>query len=99
MAFVKPVMLLVNVPVPEPSVVWLHVITGFCVVLQQIPRAVTMAPPSLVTLPPHVAVVCVMALTPFVVSEGIKTTWVSEAVLKFISAPYTALLLSCLSVA
>ena len=47
---------LVNVPVPEPSVVWLPLTTGLAEVFQQTPRAVTAAPPSDVTLPPEVAV-------------------------------------------
>ena len=49
-------------PVPVPSVVFVDKATvGFGVVLQQTPRTVTAAPPSLITLPPLVAVVVVMA--------------------------------------
>ena len=47
--------LLIKVPVPLPSVVLLLAIVGFWLVLQQTPRAVTDAPPSLVTFPPKVA--------------------------------------------
>ena len=47
--------LLVKLPVPVPSVVWLPLIVGFCVVLQHTPRAVTVAMPSELTLPPQVA--------------------------------------------
>ncbi len=41
----------------------LNAVVGAVVVLQQIPRALTVAPPSAVTLPPLVAVVDVMAET------------------------------------
>ena len=55
-------MALVNVPMPVPFVVLVDkAIVGLAVVLQQTPRAVTAAPPSLATLPPLVAVVMVMA--------------------------------------
>ena len=67
---VRPVMLLVNVPVPVPSVVWLPVMVGLCEVLQQTPRAVTVAPPSAVTLPPQDAEEVVMEVTFPVVTEG-----------------------------
>ena len=43
---------------------------GFCDVLQQTPRAVTLAPPAEVTRPPQVAVVADMLLTLFVVTVG-----------------------------
>jgi len=39
-------------------------------VLQQIPRAVMVEPPSEVTIPPHVALVAKMLLTAFVVTTG-----------------------------
>jgi hypothetical protein len=51
---------LVKFPVPDPSVVWLAVISGFVVVDQQTPRAITEALPSEVTVPPEDAVVEVM---------------------------------------
>ena len=50
-------MLLVKEPVPDPSVVWLSVATGFGVMFQHTPRAVTGSPPSAVTSPPEDAVV------------------------------------------
>ena len=69
---VNPVMLLVNVPVPVPSTVLVvNVIVGLTVVLQQIPLAVMVAPPSEVMFPPDVAVVLVMLLIVFVVTVGI----------------------------
>ena len=64
-------MALVNIPVPVPSIVLVDkVVVGFAVVLQQTPRAVTVAPPLLVTLPPLVAVVMVMAVVVAVVIVG-----------------------------
>lgn len=59
----SPVIALVNVPVPVPSVVLLLAIVGLEVVLQQTPRAVTEAPPSAPTVPPLVAVVAVRSVT------------------------------------
>ena len=67
---VSPVIELANIPVPVPSVVWLPVTTGFTAVLQQTPRAVTVAPPSDVILPPLNAVVLVMDVTAVVVIVG-----------------------------
>ena len=59
-AAVKPVMALAKIPVPVPLVVFVDKATvGFAVVLQQTPRAVTVAPPSATTLPPPDAVVIV----------------------------------------
>lgn len=49
---VRPVILLVNVPVPVPLLVLLSAIVGFWTILQQTPLEVTVAPPSSVTLPP-----------------------------------------------
>ncbi len=63
-------MRLVKLPVPELSVVWLPLAVGFCDVLQHTPLAVTAEPPSLVTLPPLVAVVEVMLLAEVVVTVG-----------------------------
>ena len=69
---VKPVMLLVNAPVPVPSTVLVaNAIVGLAVVLQQIPLAVMVTPPSEVMFPPLVAVVVVMPLIVFVVTVGI----------------------------
>ena len=45
-------------------------VVGFDDVLQQTPRMVTAAPPSEVTFPPDVAVVCVMLVTSSVVTVG-----------------------------
>ena len=69
----KPVILLVKLPVPLPSVVWLLLTVGLWLVLQQTPLAVTVAFPSLVTLPPHVAVLDVVLLTVDVVTVGNDT--------------------------
>ena len=68
-------MLLVNGPVPEPSVVWGSVRVGAALVLQQTPRAVTGDPPSVVTLPPEVAevmVITVAALVATAAAQGIN---------------------------
>ena len=61
-------MLLVKLPVPVPSVVRLSLTVGFWEVLQHTPRAVTVAPPLEVTLPPQVAEVEVMSVTGEVVT-------------------------------
>ena len=60
---------------------------GEVVVFQQTPLAVTVAPPSDVTLPPPVAVVWVMFVTAVVVTAGgfeigkvVNETWVPYAV-------------------
>ena len=54
-------MLLVNAPVPEPSIVFVvNAIVGLAVVLQHIPLAVIVAPPSEVMFPPDVAVLVVI---------------------------------------
>ena len=66
----KPVMLLVKMPVPVLSVVLLLKIVGLADVLQQTPLAVTCAPPLLVTFPPLEAVVVVMEDTPWEVTVG-----------------------------
>jgi hypothetical protein len=67
---VRAVRELVKVPVPEPSVVWLAVMSGLAVVAQQTPRAVTDEPPWAVTFPPAVAVVAVIAEAAVVVTVG-----------------------------
>jgi hypothetical protein len=59
----------------------LNAIVGFADVLQHTPRAVTATPPSLVILPPLVAVVLVIEDAAVVVSVGI------EVVVKLISFP------------
>lgn len=82
---VKPVIALVKLPIPVPSVVLVDkAMVGFAVVLQQTPRAVTVAPPSLLMLPPLVAVVLVMAVTAVVVIVGIVLV---DVVVKTLSPP------------
>ena len=54
---INPVSVLVNMPIPEPSVVLLSAVVGLAEVLQQIPRTVTFELPALVILPPAIAVV------------------------------------------
>jgi hypothetical protein len=74
-------MLLVYTPVPVPSLVLLFEMVGLAVILQQTPLAVTEEPPSEVTLPPPVAVVCAMLVMDVVVTVGrdgdkvVKVTW------------------------
>jgi len=66
----KPVMALVKVPIPVPSVVFVvSAIVGLAAVPQQTPRTVMGDPPSEVTFPPLVAVVDVMAVAAVVVTE------------------------------
>ena len=82
---VNPTRELVNAPVPVPFMVLLFAIVGFADVLQHAPRAVTFAPPSLITFPPLVAVVCEMEDVVAVERVGIKglvlkLTWVPYAV-------------------
>jgi hypothetical protein len=67
---VKPVILLVNTPVPVPSVVLLFVVVGLAEVPQHTPLAVTAAPPSEVTFPPLVAAVDDVAVVVPVVTVG-----------------------------
>ena len=57
MLTLKPVKLLVKLPVVPDSVVLLFAIVGFVAVFQQIPLAVIVEPPSLLTFPPLIAVV------------------------------------------
>ena len=64
-------MALVKIPMPVPSIVLVDkAMVGFAAVLQQTPRAVTVAPPLLVTLPPLVAVVIAIAVAAVVVTVG-----------------------------
>ena len=78
-------MALANIPVPAPSIVLVgNAIVGFAVVLQQTPRTVTAAPPSLLMLPPLAAVVDVMAVTAVVVIVGMVEV---DAVVKTESPP------------
>ena len=56
---------------PLPSVVLELLVVGFDVVLQQTPLAVTVAPPSDVTLPPQTALVEVIEDTELVIIVGV----------------------------
>lgn len=68
-------MLLVKVPAPLPSVVFVAIaVVGLGVVLQQMPRTVTVAPPSSVILPPLAAVVFVTDVAAVVVMVGKEAT-------------------------
>ena len=67
---VRLVIELVKLPAPAPSVVLLSATVGVVFVLQHTPRAVIVAPPSDIIVPPHCAVVSVMALTAAVVNIG-----------------------------
>ena len=80
----NPVMLLTNIPVPVPSEVWESAVVGVWLVLQQTPRAVTVAPPSEVMFPPLVAVVAAILEAAVVVRIGIV---VAERVTKVSSVP------------
>ena len=74
-------MVLVNIPVPVPSVVLVDkAIVGFAAVLQQTPRAVTVDPPSAVMLPPLEAVVVVLDVIAVVVSVGNVATIFSKLI-------------------
>jgi len=57
-------------PEPVPSEDFELAMVGFCVVPQQIPRAVTAAPPSLVILPPLIADIEVIVERAVVVNVG-----------------------------
>jgi hypothetical protein len=71
----SPVIVLENVPIPEPSVVLVVSETvGPVVVLHTTPRAVTGLPPSSVILPPEAAVVVVMEEAVVVARVGRSTT-------------------------
>ena len=67
----SPDILLVKFPVPLPSVVLELLVVGFDEVFQQTPLAVTVAPPSDVTLPPQTALVEVIEDTELVVIVGV----------------------------
>jgi hypothetical protein len=57
---VNPVILLMKIPVPVESAVLLLAIVGPLVAFQHTPLAETIVPPSVVTLPPLMAVVGVI---------------------------------------
>ncbi len=67
----SPVILLVKLPVLEPSVVLLSLVVGLADVLQHTPLAVTEVPPSEVTLPPLDALVEAIEDIAVVVTVGV----------------------------
>ena len=67
--------MLVKLPVPELSDVCEPEITGFAVVPQHTPLALTVAPPSFVIEPPAVAELIVISVTDAVVNVGITTSF------------------------
>ena len=67
----NPDIMLVKLPVPLPSVVLELLVVGFDEVLQQTPLAVTVDPPSDVTLPPQTALLEVIEDTELVVTVGV----------------------------
>ncbi len=75
--------ILVKLPVPAPSVVFVLLIVGFEDVLQQTPLDVTGSPPSLEMLPPDIDEMEVIELGAEVVKVGS-----APGVLKMISLPY-----------
>jgi hypothetical protein len=74
---IRPVRLLVKDPVPAPLLVVLFAVVGLGLVLQHTPRAVMAEPPSLLMLPPLLAVVAVMALAAVVLRTGIPVSVVN----------------------
>jgi hypothetical protein len=72
----NPVILLVKLPVPVPSKVWLSPVVGLADVLQHTPLAVTDAPPLEVTFPPLKALFEVIEDTAVVVTVGIAVAGV-----------------------
>ena len=70
----KPLIELLKVPVPEPSLVLVFKsMVGPGVVLQQTPRCVMVPPPSDVISPPEIAV-----LGPLIVTESVVITGISK---------------------
>ena len=71
MLAISPEILLVKIPAPIPSVVFVdEEIVGLAFVLQQTPLAVMLAPPSLDIFPPEIAVVFVIDDIGVVVNVG-----------------------------
>ena len=70
----KPVKLLINVPVPVPSLVFVaSAVVGFALVLQQTPLAVIVLPPWSVIVPPEVAMVAPISDAAVVVRVGSRS--------------------------
>ena len=67
---VSPVRLLMNDPVPEPSIVFEFAVVGEGEVFQHTPRDVTAASPSNVIFPPDTAVVVNIEVTVAVLRVG-----------------------------
>lgn len=70
--------LLVNEPPPVPSLVFESVMVGLAVVLQHIPRSVTITAQSPLMLPPENAEVKVIEEIPVVVTVGNTAPAVKE---------------------
>ena len=66
----NPLIVSINEPSPAPLLVWLSVIEGFGMVLQQIPLATMAEPPSDNTLPPPIAKVSAIVVSVFVTTIG-----------------------------
>jgi hypothetical protein len=79
---VKPVILLVKLPVSVPSEVLSSAVVGLAAVFQQTPRAVTEAPPSDVTFPPLEPLVAIIEDMAVVVTVGVL-----KVVVKLTSSP------------
>jgi hypothetical protein len=76
--------ILVNTPVPVPSVVLVaKAIVGLGIVLQTTPLAVTVLPPSVITVPPHEAVLVAIELGKVVVSVS-TSLLIGESVSLFV---------------
>jgi hypothetical protein len=96
----NPVILLVKLPVPVPSEVWLSLVVGLADVLQHTPLAVTDAPPLEVTFPPLDALLNVIEDTVVVVTVGVVavavqvTVRVSVPVLSAASREVTVIMFS-----
>lgn len=79
---VRPVMELEKVPNPNPSVVWSPLTVGLAVVAQHTPRALTDAPPSEETSPPHTAEVEDIFVKEPVVTAGGSASGISALLIQ-----------------
>jgi hypothetical protein len=71
----RPLILLINEPIPLPLIVFVDkAIVGLALVPQQIPLAVILAPPSFEIVPPEIAVVVVIDETAVVDIVGALIT-------------------------